>query len=517
VTNSDKLGDLLRGIPGASLQGDPKTLVTGISCDSRRIARGDLFAAIPGAKADGAAYIPQALAAGAAAVLTAKPIALPAPTIVAPDVRLVMGCLAARLFDHPDHRVEILAVTGTNGKTTITYLLESILAAAGLRPAVIGTVNYRFGSRVHPSENTTPESLDILRMVAEMEERGATHVILEVSSHALHQRRVSGLRLRRAIFTNLTRDHLDYHRDLEDYFQAKRSLFSEVIAGKWACDAPVADLPPLAVLNLDNESGRRLMSELGALSIPRRSFGLARLADVRAKDVESSRAGIKATVISPEGRLQLHSPLVGAHNLENILAAVALTLAMGIDKEAVEAGVAALARVPGRLEPVANAEGFDILVDYAHTPDALAHAVATCRDLKPNRLIAVFGCGGDRDRGKRPVMGRIAVESCDFTVVTSDNPRTEDPLAIVAEILAGIEGLPARRLEPGERPAPGEKAYLVEPDRRAAIRAAVRAAAAGDLILIAGKGHEDYQLLRSGKIHFDDREEAAKALKERNS
>lgn len=521
------LDRLTRGIAGLRLVGDPEVRVDGISYDSRRVGKGHLFAAVPGTRVDGARYISQAIEAGARAVLTTSANgAIKVPAVIAPDVRLAMGQLAARIYGHPDHDIEVVCITGTNGKTTTSYLLEAILQKAGKRPGVIGTVNYRFGSSIQPANTTTPESVDIFSTLASMKQGGATHAVMEISSHALDQRRAAGLRVRYAVFTNLSRDHLDYHADLEDYFAAKRRLFTEVITGKWVADAPSAETGPVAMINLDDPYGVRLKKEVGKLGI--RCLGFAvenRDAEIRAREIQISDQGLNMILTLPGAEFPVRSALIGLHNVENIMAAAAAAHVLGLAPEEVAEGVAGLSRVPGRLEPVPNPQGITVLVDYAHTPDALDHAVDTCAAVARGRLITVFGCGGDRDRGKRPIMGGIAVRGSDLAIITSDNPRTEDPDSIIAMVREGAIEAGGTELKKkdmggewrgpegkrGRRPA----AFVIEPDRRSAIGLAVGIAKRGDLVLIAGKGHEDYQILGTEKIHFDDREEAAKALSER--
>lgn len=501
------LAELAAGLPGTKLVGDGRVKVSGIAYDSRKVQPGDLFAAIPGVKADGTQFIDQAVTAGAAAALAVKaPERVRVPVLEARELRKALGQAAGRFYGHPDHELILIGITGTNGKTTISYLLEAIIQAAGGRPGVIGTVNYRFAESAWPADNTTPESVDVFKILAEIRLRGATHAVMEVSSHALDQARVSGLWFRRAIFTNLSRDHLDYHKGFEEYYQAKKKLFSEVLMGAWAADVPRDGPKPIAAVNLDDEYGKRLDTELKAAGVPVHGFGIeSKEARVRATDTLISDRETKATVVSPEGTLNVSSPLLGRHNVENILAAVTVALSLGISGPAIEQGLRQLGKVPGRLEPAPNAAGITVLVDYAHTPDALSHAVGTCKALTRGKLITVFGCGGDRDRGKRPLMGRIAVQGSDLAIVTSDNPRTEDPDFIIQEILNGVKTL---NVVEG-------KNYQVQPDRRKAIQLAIATARPGDLVLIAGKGHEDYQILGATKIHFDDREEAAKALEER--
>jgi len=508
------LAELARAVPGAEISGDGAVAVTGVSYDSRKVEAGDLFVAVPGVNDDGARYIPQALSAGAVALLKrTNNGAQPAPVIHAPDVRLAMGLIAARINRRPDLDLGVAGVTGTNGKTTVTYLLESILKAAGERPGVIGTVNYRFGEKTWPAPTTTPESVDIMEILAEIKTMGATHAVMEISSHALDQKRVAGLSISAAAFTNLSRDHLDYHADFEDYYQAKKKLFTEVIAGEWK-EGPKAGAPCAAV-NLDDEYGRRLFKELGGADVDLIGYGVsADGARISARDAGFSERGIKARLVTPAGEASVSSRLIGAHNLENILAAAALAMGMGVELDAVAKGIENLASTPGRLEPVENDKGVAALVDYAHTPDALEHAVTTCAELKRGRLITVFGCGGDRDPGKRPLMGAIAVAGSDLAVVTSDNPRTEDPIAIIEQILEGARSTDKKELN-HDKALNGEHGFVVEPDRARAIELAVSLARPGDVVLIAGKGHEDYQILGTEKIHFDDREQVAGALEKK--
>ncbi len=523
--HSASLAELARGLPGVSFAGDPGVIITGISYDSREVKPGHLFAAVPGTRTHGNRFIPGAIEAGAAAVLadSAAPD-LPVPVVQAPDVRMAMGALAARMYGHPDHKLFVIGITGTNGKTTTSYLIESILNQAGMRTGVVGTVNYRFESLQKPAGATTPESADLVHTLACMQAAGATHAVVEISSHALHQKRVSGVCIRHALFTNLSREHLDYHADMEDYFQAKRGLFTEVIQGRWNPDPPANRTSPVAVINLDDPYGRRLHQELESRGTKCLGYGLRSPdAKVRAEKVSVTRDGLSAEIIGLPKTVNVSSRLVGSHNLENILAAAAMARVLEVGPESVEQGINRLQCVPGRLERVSGDEEITVLVDYAHTPDALEHAVKACQEVTGKRLITVFGCGGDRDQGKRPVMGAVAVENSDAAIVTSDNPRTEGPLSIIRMIIAGIErtgateisGEKAKELSGRARPWPAKKVYVVEPDRRKAIQLAVNMAGPGDVVLIAGKGHEDYQILGQEKIHFDDREEAREALEER--
>jgi UDP-N-acetylmuramoyl-L-alanyl-D-glutamate--2,6-diaminopimelate ligase len=390
-----------------------------------------------------------------------------------------MGPMSAEAFGHPADSLTTVGITGTNGKTTVTYLMESVLATAGLVPGVIGTTGARIAGEPAPLARTTPEAPDLHRLLAVMRRRGVVAVAMEVSSHALAQRRVDGVRFDVAAFTNLSRDHLDFHGSMEAYFDAKAELFTPARAEH-------------AVLNLDDERGRELALR-GA--IPATTYGLGDGADVRATDVEADGAGVAFRV----GRVRVRSSLRGAFNMSNCLCAFALARVLGIDDEAAAAGIAALPGVPGRMEPVEGGQEFLVVVDYAHTPDSIDNVLRAARPLASGRLIIVFGCGGDRDRDKRPLMGRAATAVADLTVLTSDNPRSEDPMAILADIESGAEE--------------GGGSFVVEPDRRGAIRLAVREARAGDVVVIAGKGHESFQELAAGAVPFDDRAVAAEELR----
>ena len=453
--------------------GDPE--IRRVTCDSRQAAPGTLFFALLGAKADGAKFAREAVAKGAVAVVSEKSID---------------GLSGATSFEAPQARraiaMTLLGVTGTNGKTTTTYLVEAILAAAGEKPGVIGTVSYRFAGREIPAPNTTPESTALQELLAQMRDAGTTSVAMEVSSHALAQERAFGLSFTSAAFTNLTRDHLDYHGDMESYFAAKRKLFFEMCAGP-------------ATVNADDKWGQRLIDEL--VREGRTAWGFSargRAADLYVRGIETSIDGMKGTLVTPRGEAPFQTKLVGAHNLENILTAVGLALGAAFGLEAAVKGVEALANVPGRLERVGG-KGINVFVDYAHSDDALTRALAALRPLTRGRLLCVFGCGGDRDQGKRPMMGEAAAKGSDLAIVTSDNPRTEDPQAIIDAIVPGLKKA-------------GAKEFRVEVDRRKAIELAVSLAKPGDVILLAGKGHEDYQIVGSEKHHFDDREETRRAL-----
>jgi UDP-N-acetylmuramoyl-L-alanyl-D-glutamate--2,6-diaminopimelate ligase len=485
------------GAQGA-LGGDPEiALVTG---DSRAVRAGALFFALRGAKLDGHDFAAEAARRGAVAIVAEREVdCAPALLLRATSARRAMALSAMNFFGRPAEALDLAGVTGTNGKTTVSYLVEACARAAGVPCAVLGTVSHRWPGGERPASHTTPESTEVAETLATARHSGARLAILEVSSHALAQERAAGLRFRAAAFTNLTRDHLDYHGDMASYFEAKRRLFTEHLA-------PGAT----AVVNATDPFGRRLAAELeagGAARVWR--FGAAG-ADLSAVGARFGLAGIEARLVTPDGELALASPLVGAHNLENLLCAAGLALAVGLPLEAVARGLAGCPGAPGRLERVTG-RGVHAFIDYAHTDDALARALSALRALAPRRLLVVFGCGGDRDRGKRPLMGEVAGRGADLAIATSDNPRGERPEDILAEIVPGLERAGARRLAPAEAEA-GAPGYLVVPDRREAIALALSAARAGEAVLIAGKGHEDYQLVGAERRHFDDREEARRAL-----
>jgi UDP-N-acetylmuramoyl-L-alanyl-D-glutamate--2,6-diaminopimelate ligase len=499
-----RLAELLTAITPEAITGTVDVEIAAIAYDSRHVPAGSLFCALRGSSVDGHRFIPQALAAGAVAFLVEDAAAVPAgvPCITVTDARLAMARLAAAFYGEPTAAVPLVGITGTNGKTTTTYLVEGIMEAAGIPTAVLGTISYRFRDRTIPAPHTTPESVDLQRTLRELVDAGAGGVVMEVSSHALDQHRVDGCRFRAGIFTNLTRDHLDYHGDMETYLQSKLRLFTELLPHAGGVGA----------VNLDDSYGPRVA---GATACPVIGYGLATGAQVTARDVVFSVDGIAATIVTPAGEFPLRSPLMGRFNLANILAAVAAGIALDLPLAAIAAGIAGHRRVPGRLERVENDQGVALLVDYAHTGDALENVLATLSEIRAGRIITVFGCGGDRDAGKRPVMGEIAARYSDLAVVTSDNPRTEDPLAIVAQIRAGILPLGLREYTADELADDlPEKGFVVVPDRRTAIRLAVRLALPGDIVLLAGKGHEDYQIIGTTKHHFDDREEAGAACRE---
>lgn len=480
---------------------------------SDEVRPGGLFVAIPGLVADGHDFIPDAVRRGAAAILTQKPVIESTVTILqASDTRKLLGPLAARLYGHPSDDLFIIGITGTNGKTTTSLLVESILTAAGHNVGVIGTIDYHYNGRSFDNPVTTPESLDLQRMLREMRDAGVTHVVIEVSSHAIDLHRVNGCHFDIGVFTNLTQDHLDYHKTMADYWACKRRLFTEHLPG-----GPKADRSA-AVVNQEDPKGWELAAEL---KIPCITTGYSRKNVVWADGFEYTTRGIDAELVTPSGEVRIHSPLIGRHNLSNILSAAGVAVAMNLPMAAIQNGIAALSRVAGRLDPVSPEAcarvGFNIYVDYAHTPDALANVLTALRPLTTGRLICVFGCGGDRDPTKRPLMGGIVAQNADLAVVTSDNPRTEPPARIIDQILPGVIG--ALRETGGREYRPddivqgiGKRGFVTEPDRRTAIQLALAAARSGDIVLIAGKGHETYQIVGTEKLPFDDRAEAKAAL-----
>jgi UDP-N-acetylmuramoyl-L-alanyl-D-glutamate--2,6-diaminopimelate ligase len=493
-------------------EGDLEQEVIGLTYDSRKAAAGRVFFAVPGETVDGHDYINEAVKRGAAAVVMSRPGSWPqAPAMVrVKNVRNAMGLWAAHFYRRPSRNVRLVGVTGTNGKTTLTYLVESMMQAAGLEPGVIGTINYRYRGREVPSHHSTPESVDLQELLSEMTQSGVQAVAMEVSSHALAQERVRGLEFDVGVFTNLSRDHLDYHRDMDDYFAAKSRLFNDYL--------PASVKPHKAAVIYGNDPrGAQLIAACRAQGLAVWSYGDGGDWDVRPMQVTTGVDGVRGEIQAKERRLKIASPLVGSVNLQNILGAIGVGCALGLTDESIARGIARLRRVPGRLEKIDDARGVTVLVDYAHTPDALEKTLQVVRQLTDNKLIVVFGCGGDRDRGKRPLMGEIAARLSDVAVLTSDNPRTEAPGAILDDVEAGVHQAGMRKLPTStgvaDRIATAtQRGYYVEADRRAAIVLALSLASAGDAVLIAGKGHEDYQILGTTKIHFDDREVAREAI-----
>ena len=482
-------GDLVLTDPGAQ-EAQP----TGLSYDSRKVEPGHLFFCVPGTVTDGHDYARAAVDAGAVALCVERATGAGVPEVVVSDVRRAMARMSAAFFGNPSDRLLLLGVTGTNGKTTTAFLLESILAADGRTTGLIGTVETRVAGRRKQGVRTTPESLDLHALFAEMVDAGVDAVAMEVTSHALVMHRVEGLRFAAAAFTNLTQDHLDFHQGMEDYFEAKRSLFT-------------TDKAERAAVNVDDPYGIELAR---ALSIPSLSYGVSPDAQVRAVDISFEASQTSFTMRTPKGEIAVRTRLAGAFNVYNCLAAAATALQAGIGLEAIERGLDDLPAVPGRFESVDSGQPFSVVVDYAHTPDSLDNVLraagslrdSTAADANPGRVLCVFGCGGDRDRAKRPLMGAVVARLADVCVVTSDNPRSEEPSAIVDQILEGVLA---------ESPDGPDH---VDVDRRRAIEWTLRRAGAGDVVVIAGKGHETGQEFATQTLPFDDREVAREVLSE---
>ncbi|MCL5005471.1 MAG: UDP-N-acetylmuramoyl-L-alanyl-D-glutamate--2,6-diaminopimelate ligase [Acidobacteria bacterium] len=484
-----KLGELLERVAPVETRADQETEVASLAYDSRRVKPGCFFFAIQGEKTDGHRFVAEAYRRGAVAVASEReaPEGLATRWVRVQRIRPVLAQAARRFYDYPDLRLRLVGITGTNGKTTTAYLLNSILQAAGTRTGMFGTIEYRLGDRVVPALNTTPESLDLMDYFNELAANGGKAAVMEVSSHALAQGRVWGLHFSAAVFTNLTRDHLDYHGDFEHYFAAKRRLF----------EGEGSPAPELAVINIDDPWGRKLLRVANSRQI---TYGLGPGADISPKQYSQNPSGLFAKITTHGGEIEIASPLLGRANLMNILAATATAVGLGLSAENIQEGVRRLSAVPGRFQKIDEGQPFLVVVDYAHTDDALQNVLQAARDLTTRRLILVFGCGGERDRTKRPLMGEIAGRLSDLAILTSDNPRGEDPILIMSDVLVGLQKT--------------GKPYVAEVDREAAIRRALEEARDGDAVLIAGKGHETYQILNDRTIPFDDREVARAVLRD---
>jgi len=487
-----------RGL-GAEVFGDAE--IRGVRHDSRAVEAGDLFVAIAGAQADGARFAESAVERGAVAVATERRLDLEVPQLIVADARRALGALAAAVYADPTKELAVVGLTGTNGKTTTAWLIDEALRALGQQPALLGTVESRGPGVREPAPFTTPEGDALARFARRVVDHGASHLVMEVSSHALAMHRADAVDFAVAAFTNLTQDHLDYHGTLEAYFEAKARLFLELSPGA-------------SVINVDDAHGATLADRVpGCLRVSREGD-----ADVSVRTWTMDRDGMRATATVLGEEIELRSPLIGAHNLDNLLLALGVLAALGFEAEEAAAALGAAKGAPGRLERVDGLDDVRVLVDYAHTPDALARALAALRPITPGRLFAVFGCGGDRDQAKRPQMGQAVGRGADLAVITSDNPRTEDPFAILGAIEPGLAGEGWTRTDDLVAFARSDRGlYRVEEDRRAAIREVIAAARPGDTVLIAGKGHEDYQIRGTTKIHFDDREEARAAIEGRDA
>ncbi|MGI8462147.1 MAG: UDP-N-acetylmuramoyl-L-alanyl-D-glutamate--2,6-diaminopimelate ligase [Solirubrobacterales bacterium] len=483
-----RLDELSAAVAGAEIAGDGSVEIADLAYDSRRAGPGTLFFCVSGHASDGHDFALQAVEGGTSALVVERPLDLGVPELRVADARAAMAPLAARFHGDPTAELLVSGITGTNGKTTTAFLLREILEAAGTQTGLLGTVKQVVGGEESEVERTTPEAIDLQRTFRKMLDAGDRACVIEVSSHALTLGRSAGIRFAAAVFTNLTQDHLDFHDDMDDYFAAKRLLF-----------APEVGEPPRdSIVNVDDPYGARLAEEIGAIGFSAAGADAA----YRAVDVTFDIAGSRFCCVSPSGEADVELPLPGHFNVENALAAIATSAAIGVDLDTAAVALARAERVPGRLEPVDEGQEYSVLVDYAHTPDSLENVLSAARKLTDARLICVFGCGGDRDRAKRPLMGAIGAELADLAIVTSDNPRSEPPESIIDEVLAGIPGA-------GEA-----ENVLVETDRRAAIAFAFERAGSADVVVIAGKGHEQGQEFEGGrKIPFDDREVARDELR----
>jgi UDP-N-acetylmuramoyl-L-alanyl-D-glutamate--2,6-diaminopimelate ligase len=474
-------------------RGNLDLAVTSMTDDSRMVSKGSLFVAVKGERVDGHDFVENARQAGAAAVVAQRSVDTGSlPYIRVSDSRKALGWLGSRFHGDPSAGLTMVGITGTNGKTTTTYLCKALLEGIGRRVGLIGTVAYQIGSETIPASHTTPGALELQQLLAKMVESGLDAAVMEVSSHALALDRTVGCEYDVAVFTNLTQDHLDFHSDMEDYFQAKLRLFIELAGGR--------KTGKRAIINLDAPYGARVRA---ACPVPVWGYALSSQADLIAERVCLSPNGTTFTAATPAGSFFVESRLIGEHNVYNLLGAIGVALHAGATPGQVQEAAAGVTNVPGRFERVTAGQDFTVVVDYAHTPDALVRLLTAAQAVKTHRIITVFGCGGDRDRGKRPKMGRAAVEQSDVVVLTSDNPRTEDPMAILREVEVGVREALQRR---------PQVAYRMIPDRREAIGSAISEARSGDMVLIAGKGHEDYQIIGTKKFHFDDREVAREAI-----
>jgi len=476
-------------------RGDVSCPVRAITDDSRAVTGGSLFVAVKGERVDGHGFVEQAIKAGAVAVIAQMSVATgPLPFALVADSRKALGHLGSRFHRDPSANLKVIGVTGTNGKTTTTYLCKALLEGIGRRVGLIGTVGYQIGQETLPPSHTTPGALDLQALLAKMVESGLTDAVMEVSSHALALDRTSGCEFDVAVFTNLTQDHLDFHHTMDEYFEAKSRLFTGLGGGQ--------KTGKRAIVNLDDPRGATIRA---ACPAPVWGYAIQNKADLKAERVSLSLTGTTFTAATPAGSFTVESRLVGEHNVYNMLGAIGVALHDGATTDQICEATVNISNVPGRFERVSSGQNFTVVVDYAHTEDALVRLLTAAQTLKTDRIITVFGCGGDRDRGKRPKMGRAAVEYSDVVILTSDNPRTEDPMAILHEVETGVRDALARR---------DHVQYQLVPDRREAIVAAIREARRGDMVLIAGKGHEDYQIVGTKKFHFDDREVALEAIRQ---
>ena len=499
------IAELIVVLDVISQSGDLSREIVGITEDSRQVKPGDLFVAVKGTQVDGHNFIGTACEQGAVGILlessferTNLPVFVEKTSAIIEvrDTRAALGELAARFWKEPSQSLTVIGITGTNGKTTVTHLAKGLLEQSSRTVGLVGTIGCYVGSEHFPTSHTTPGSVALQSMLNKMVNAGADSAVLEVSSHALAMDRVKGCEFDIVVFTNLTQDHLDFHHDMEAYFKAKSRLFQEYVAPK------NKQSPKQAIVNIDDEWGKQIFQQC---SVPAWSYGIRNQADFRATNLSLSIDETTFTALTPVGPMAISSTLAGEHNVYNLLAAISVGVACGLSPKVIQEGIKNFRSVPGRFELIQEGQEFTVVVDYAHTEDALARLLTAARVLGKGRILTVFGCGGDRDRDKRPKMGQVAAKNSDLVFVTSDNPRTEDPLAIIQDIELGMVGLPESQ----------RKAYRLIPDRREAIHAAIQEAKSQDMVLIAGKGHEDYQIIGAERLHFDDREVAREALTSR--
>ena len=486
-----QLRQLIQSLPAAVVDGPTDREVTGITYDSRRVTPGMVFVAIPGQHVDGHEFIGTAVERGASAVICERSKLIPGriTKIQVADVREAMACAARAYYQHPSSKLKVIGVTGTNGKTTVAFMIKAILEAADIKTGLMGTVRYEIGDRVIPAQRTTPESIEVQQMMAQMLKADCQACVMEVSSHALDQKRVHGVEFDVGIFTNLTRDHLDYHGTMENYFTAKKILFASLAKGSKRA---------ASIINIDDSYGARLADETQGVEV-QLTYGFGEKSRLRATKIELNADGSRFVIEAPERKFAVRLPLIGRHNIYNALAAVGACLALKIDVVKIQAALNALPPVSGRLEMVSAGQPFGVFVDYAHTDDALKNVLTTLREITKGRVLLAFGCGGNRDAGKRAKMGRIAAELADYTIITSDNPRKEDPAKIAAQVEEGYKAVRADACE-------------IELDRGRAIQQILSRAQPGDSVLIAGKGHETYQEFEDTVVPFDDRIHAQEAL-----
>jgi len=480
-----KLSTLLDALPESAIVGNPDVDITGIATDSRKVTPGSLFIAVAGTAEDGHRFMEDAVARGAVALVgeTQPSEAQGAVFIKVPNSRIGAAFLAEAFYEFPSRKLEVVGITGTNGKSSTLYLTRSVLEAAGLSSSGIGTICYSIGGSTQPARNTTPGPIELSSSLRRAVDAGDKYVIMEVSSHALHQFRVEALQFKVAVYTNLSLDHLDYHRSLDEYFTAKRHLFE--LLSKTPGD-------PCAVISADDARSEDIAAATTARKL---TFGVTKPADICARNVEIASSHTAFDIVTPDGEFSVMLKLLGRHSVYNALAATGACMALGIELPAIKRGLEALSLVPGRFERICEGQPFEVIIDYAHTPEALKLLLESARSICKGKVIVVFGAGGDRDRSKRPEMGKLAASLADFTIVTSDNPRSEDPYTIALDIEIGFQ---KKGKERGQN-------YLVIIDRREAIEEALATAEAGDLVIIAGKGHETYQIFKDKTIEFDDK------------